>query len=60
MEIDPTAITGAFEAVIRRFHEKWYCIEPIRYFVIMPNHFHLIIKIRGEVEKRVSMAVVVR
>ena len=53
-------IGGAFEEIIRRFHEKWYCIEPIRYFVIMPDHLHLIIKMRGDVEKRVSLAVVVR
>ncbi len=59
-EIEPTAVTKLFEAVIRRFHETWYCIEPIRYFVIMPDHLHLIIKMRGDVEKRVSLAVVVR
>lgn len=59
-EIEPTAVTKAFEAVIRRFHETWYCIEPIRYFVIMPDHLHLIIKMRSDVEKRVSLAVVVR
>lgn len=59
-EIVPTAVTMAFERVIRRFHEKWYCIEPIRYFVIMPDHLHLIIRMRGDVEKRVSLSVVVR
>ena len=59
-EIEPTTLTEAFERVIRRFHETWYCIEPIRYFVIMPDHLHLIIKMRGDVEKRVSLAVVVR
>ena len=55
----PNAITEAFERVIRRFHETWYCIEPIRYYVIMPDHLHLIIKMR-DIEKRVSLAVVVR
>ena len=54
-----SAITEAFLCVIEAFHEKWYCIEPIRYFVIMPDHLHLIIKVR-EIEKRVSLAVVVR
>ena len=54
-----SAITEAFLRVIEAFHEKWYCIEPIRYFVIMPDHLHLIIKVR-EIEKRVSLAVVVR
>ena len=54
-----SAITEAFQRVIEAFHETWYCIEPIRYFVIMPDHLHLIIKVR-EIEKRVSLAVVVR
>ena len=54
-----SAITEAFLCVIEAFHETWYCIEPIRYFVIMPDHLHLIIKVR-EIEKRVSLAVVVR
>ena len=54
-----SAITEAFLCVIEAFHEKWYCIEPIRYFVIMPDHLHLIIKVR-EIVKRVSLAVVVR
>ena len=57
--IEASAITEAFLRVIEAFHEKWYCIEPIRYFVIMPDHLHLIIKVR-EIEKRVSLAVVVR
>lgn len=51
--------TAAFERVIRGFHETWYCIEPIRYYVIMPDHLHLIIKMR-DIEKRVSLAVVAR
>ncbi len=54
-----SAITEAFLRVIEAFHETWYCIEPIRYFVIMPDHLHLIIKVR-EIVKRVSLAVVVR
>ena len=54
-----SAITEAFQRVIKALHEMWYCIEPIRYFVIMPDHLHLIIKVR-EIEKRVSLAVVVR
>ena len=58
-EVAANGLTRAFEGVIRRFHETWYCIEPIRYFVIMPDHIHLIIKIR-DIEKRVSLAVVVR
>jgi len=57
--IVPSAITEAFQRVITAFHETWYCIEQICYFVIMPDHLHLIIKVR-EIEKRVSLAVVVR
>ena len=57
--IVPSAITEAFQQVIAMFHETWYCIEPIRYSVIMPDHLHLIIKVR-EIERRVSLAVVVR
>lgn len=54
-----TALTPALRAVVERFHETWWCIERIRYYVIMPDHLHLIIKMR-EVEGRVSLAVVVR
>ena len=54
-----TALTPLLRAVIERFHETWWCIEPIRYYVIMPDHLHLIIKMR-DVEGRVSLAVVVR
>ena len=54
-----TALTPVLRAVIEHFHETWWCIEPIRYYVIMPDHLHLIIKMR-DVEGRVSLAVVVR
>ena len=54
-----TPLTPLLRAVIERFHETWWCIEPIRYYVIMPDHLHLIIKMR-DVEGRVSLAVVVR
>ena len=52
-------ITRLFVDIIRTFHETWYCIEPIRCFSIMPDHIHLLIKIR-DIEKRVSLAVIVR
>ena len=58
-EIVPNALTCAFDEAIRHFHETWYCIEPIRHYVIMPDHLHLLIKIR-DIEKRVSLAVLVR
>ena len=54
-----TPLTPLLRAVIERFHETWWCIEPIRYYVIMPDNLHLIIKMR-DVEGRVSLAVVVR
>ncbi len=54
-----TPLTPLLRAVIERFHETWWCIEPIRYYVIMPDHLHLIIKMR-DVDGRVSLAVVVR
>ena len=54
-----TALTPLLRAVVERFHETWWCIERIRYYVIMPDHLHLIIKI-CDVEGRVSLAVVVR
>lgn len=57
--IVPNAFTRAFDDVIRHFHETWYCVEPIRHYVIMPDHLHLLIKIR-DIEKRVSLAVLVR
>lgn len=58
-KIQKNAITQAFLHVILNYHKTWYCIEPIRFFVIMPDHLHLIIKIR-EIEKRVSLRVLVR
>lgn len=58
-KIQKNAITQAFLHVILNYHKTWYCIEPIRFFVIMPDHLHLIIKIR-DIEKRVSLRVLVR
>ena len=33
-----TPLTPLLRAVIERFHETWWCIEPIRYYVIMPDN----------------------
>lgn len=52
-------VTRLFVDIIRTFHETWYCIEPITCFAIMPDHIHLLIKIR-DIEKRVSLGVIVR
>ena len=57
--IKKNAITQAFLETIKNFHRIWYCIEPIHYFIIMPDHLHLIVKIR-DIEKRVSLRVLVR
>ena len=58
-EVASTTVTPLFENVLAHFHETWWCIEPIRYYIIMPDHLHLIIKMR-DVDGRVSVAVVVR
>ena len=57
--LEANAITRLFVDVIKTFHETWYCIEPITCFAIMPDHIHLLFKIR-DIEKRVSLAVIVR
>ena len=57
--LEGNRITRLFVDIIMTFHETWYCIEPIRCFSIMPDHIHLLIKIR-DIEKRVSLPVIVR
>jgi len=52
------AITRSFVGVIRGFHEVWRCIEPITCFSVMPDHIHLLIKIRN-VENRVTLPKIV-
>ena len=53
-----SAITRAFEEVIESFHLKWRCIEPISPYVVMPDHIHLMVKIK-DVLPRKSLAVLV-
>ena len=57
--LEANHITRHFVDVIKNFHNTWYCIEPITCFSIMPDHIHLLIKIR-DIEKRVGLAVIVR
>lgn len=57
--LEQNPITRLFVDIIKTFHETWYCIEPIECFSIMPDHIHLLIKIR-DIEKRVSLPVIVR
>ena len=52
------AITIAFERTICTFHEKWRCIEPISPFIVMPDHIHLMIKIKPTAD-RVALGVIV-
>ncbi|MGN0845354.1 MAG: hypothetical protein ACI4QT_09075 [Kiritimatiellia bacterium] len=51
-------ITRTFTAIINGFHEKWRCCEEISPFVIMPDHLHLLIKIR-DIPERVALGVLV-
>ena len=51
-------ITVAFERIIGTFHEKWRCIEPISPFIVMPDHIHLMIKIKPTPD-RVALGVIV-
>ena len=56
--LEANAITHAFCTVILQLHNFWRCIEPITCFSIMPDHIHLLIKIRS-VENRVSLPKIV-
>ena len=51
-------ITRAFTTVIRSFHSKWRCLDEISPFVVMPDHLHLLIKIK-ETPDRVALGVIV-
>ena len=48
------AITHAMLDCLRGFTGQWPCVEPIECFTIMPDHVHLLLKIRP-VEKRLSL-----
>jgi len=51
-------ITRTFKAIIKGFHAKWRCCEEISPFVIMPDHLHLLMKIR-DIPDRVALGVLV-
>ncbi len=40
------AITRAFERTIRHFHEQWWGLWPLECFAIMPDHIHLLFRLR--------------
>lgn len=44
--IEANAVTRAFVDVITGFHKVWRCVEPIETFSVMPDHIHLLIKLR--------------
>ena len=48
------AVTRAMLDCIREFARQWPCVEPIECFTIMPDHVHLLLKIRP-VENRLSL-----
>ena len=39
-------ITAAFAKLIREFHTKWWGLWPIECFIVMPDHLHLLIRIK--------------
>jgi len=50
----PNSFTRLFAREISLFHETWACVEPITCFTIMPDHVHLLLKIR-DIPKRLSL-----
>lgn len=45
-------LTRAFAKVIRSFHLKWRCLDEISPFAIMPDHLHLMMKIKDDPERQ--------
>ena len=52
--LEETPLTPRFRQVIETFHLQVRCIEPIRPYVIMPDHLHLMLKLRA-VEDSLSL-----
>ena len=51
-------LTRTFAKVIKRFHLKWRCLDEISPFAIMPDHLHLMMKIKPTPD-RVALGVLV-
>lgn len=51
-------LTRRFEQTIREFYGKWRCVDPDQPFVVMPDHLHLLIKIK-DISDRVHLGVIV-
>lgn len=52
--LEDTSLTPLLRQVIETFHLQVRCIKPIRPYVIMPDHLHLMLKLRA-VEKALSL-----
>jgi hypothetical protein len=52
--LEETAFTQTFRQVIETFHHQVNCIEPIHQYVIMPDHLHVMFKLR-KVEKMLTL-----
>lgn len=57
-EVVANAITCAFRGVFAAFVEKWRCVESLTPYAIMPDHIHLLVKLKS-VEKPKSLSVIV-
>lgn len=44
--LKPDPLTQRLSTIIRSFHEQWTCLYPIDCFSIMPDHIHLLIRLR--------------
>ena len=51
-KVAPTPITRAFDETIRAFAAKWRAVEKIWPSVVMPDHLHLIIKLKKSDEPK--------
>ncbi len=51
-KVEPTPITVAFEETIRAFAAKWRAVEKIWPCVVMPDHLHLMIKLKKSDEPK--------
>ena len=57
--LEENAVTRAMRAAIVAFYRCWRCVDGDQPFIIMPDHLHLLIKIR-DIEDRVHLGVVVQ
>ena len=53
-----SGLTRRFEQTIREFYGKWRCVGPDQPFIVMPDHLHLLIKIK-DIPDRVHLGVIV-